>query len=142
MRTLSGQLRGNLDTIAKKFQGCGVRLPKGFRKNYFRLSAITATVNHVTLHAQRTSIEAFHMPRSLGSYDAELLEEELDSPPEEILLSQKPCRCNCYFLKKTRKILRLHPNPKYFFNYFKSLNNAISPPRHAMIFTHKKHLNY
>jgi len=140
VRLLYGQRSGNLDTIAKKFQGCGVRLPKGFRKNYFRLSAITATVNHVTLHAQKTAVETFHMPRSLGFNDEELSDdEELDAPPCEIVFSQKPCRCNCYFLKKTRKILRLHPNQKYFFNYFKSLNSAISPP-HAMIFSRKKYL--
>lgn len=106
-----------------------MRLPKGFRKNYFRLSAITATTNQVTLQAQCARIATFHMPWSFeDDSQEELLEEELDSLPCALVLGQKPCHCNCYFFKKTRKTLRLHPNQNFFFNYFKSLNNAISPP--------------
>ena len=112
-----------------------MRLPKGFRKNYFRLSAITATTNQVTLQAQSARVATFHMPWSFEhDEEEELLDEELEASRCSALLSIKPCHCNCYFFKKTRKTLRLHPNQNYFFNYFKSLNNAISPPLHAMIF--------
>ncbi len=112
-----------------------MRLPKGFGKNYFTLRAITATTNQITLHANASRVQNFHMLH-FNSDELEALEEE-----EELAItlcplefSYKPCHCNCYFLKKTRKILQLCPNQNYFQNYFKSLHNAISPPLpHATI---------
>jgi hypothetical protein len=107
-----------------------VRLPKGFGKNYFTLRAITATSNQVTLNANTSRVQSFHMLQfSNDELEAELEEEELAATLCPLSLSSKPCHCNCYFFKKTRKTLLLHPNQNYFFNYFKNLNNAISPPK-------------
>lgn len=106
-----------------------MRLPKGFGKNYFTLRAITATSNQVTLNANTSRVQSFHMLQfSNDELEAELEEEELAATLCALELSSKPCHCNCYFFKKTRKTLLLHPNQNYFFNYFKNLNNAISPP--------------
>jgi hypothetical protein len=105
-----------------------VRLPKGFGKNYFTLRAITATSNQVTLSANNARMQNFHMPRSTDSDENENEVEDPGLTVCEILSSAKPCHCNCYFLKKTRKILQLFPNQNYFFKYFQSLNNSISPP--------------
>jgi len=106
-----------------------VKLPKGFGKNYFTLRAITATSNQVTLNANTSRVQSFHMLQfSNDELEAELEEEELAATLCMLELSAKPCHCNCYYLKKTRKTLLLHPNQNYFFNYFKNLNSAISPP--------------
>ncbi|MGE4395860.1 MAG: hypothetical protein AB7D34_00235 [Sulfurimonas sp.] len=110
-----------------------MRLPKGFGKNYFTLRAITATVNQVTLNANTSRVQNFHMLQfSSDELEAELEEEELAATLCTPELSSKPCHCNCYFLKKTRKTLLLHPNQNYFFDYFKTLNSAISPPSQSL----------
>jgi len=105
-----------------------MKLPRGFGKNYFSLSAITATVNQVTLSADATRTQTFHTPLSFERSEEEILEElEL----EEICplqLSLKPCHCNCYFKKFTKKTLKNHPRQNLHLNYHKTLNNAISPP--------------
>jgi hypothetical protein len=106
-----------------------VKLPKGFGKNYFTLRAITATVNQISLNANASRVQNFHISNFQGDeIEAELEEEELAATLLSFELSSKPCHCNCYYLKKTRKTLLLHPNQNYFFDYFKTLNNAISPP--------------
>ncbi len=102
-----------------------MKLPKGFGKNYFTLSAITATVNQVALHAKISRINNFHMLR-FENDELEELEEEEELAPF-CLLDTKPCHCNKYFLTYTRKTLKLYYNQKLFFNYFKNLNNS-SPP--------------
>ena len=106
-----------------------MRLPKGFGKNYFTLRAITATTNQVTLGANASRVQNFHMLH-ICSDELEALdeEEELSATLCPLSLSFKPCHCNCNFLRKTRKILQLCSNQNYFLNYFKSLNNSISPP--------------
>jgi len=105
-----------------------MKLPRGFGKNYFSLSAITATVNQVTLSADATRTQTFHTPLSFERSEEEILEElEL----EEICplqLSLKPCHCNCYFKKFTKKTLKNHPRQNLHLNYHKTLNNSISPP--------------
>jgi hypothetical protein len=134
-----------------------VRLPKGFGKNYFTLRAITATSNQVTLNANISRVQSFHMLQfSSNELEAESEEEELAATLCTLSLSSKPCHCNCYFFKKTRKTLLLHPNQNYFLNYFKNLNNAISPPyinatkrllRHKFLamttssYRHRKHIS-
>jgi hypothetical protein len=106
-----------------------VKLPRGFGKNYFTLRAITATVNQISLNANASRVQNFHISNFQGDeIEAELEEEELAATLLSFELSSKPCHCNCYYLKKTRKTLLLHPNQNYFFDYFKTLNSAISPP--------------
>ncbi|MCX6052618.1 MAG: hypothetical protein NTZ60_08920 [Campylobacterales bacterium] len=106
-----------------------MRLPKGFGKNYFTLRAITATTNQITLSANASRVQHFHMLH-ICSNELEALdeEEELSATLCPLSFSFKPCHCNCYFLRKTKKALQLFPNQNHFFNYFKSLNNSISPP--------------
>jgi len=105
-----------------------MKLPRGFGKNYFSLNAITATVNQVSLDAITTRVHNFH----ILSFDTDELESELEEEELATLcplqLSTKPCHCNCYFFRFTRKTLSLHYFQNYFFNYFKMLNNSISPP--------------
>ncbi|MCD6259814.1 MAG: hypothetical protein J7J31_09460 [Helicobacteraceae bacterium] len=106
-----------------------MRLPKGFGKNYFTLRAITATVNQISLDATSTRSKEFHLLRHTSQeLDALEEEEELATTLCAPILSIKPCHCNCYFLRITKKILTLCPNQKHFYNYFKTLNSAISPP--------------
>jgi len=106
-----------------------VKLPKGFGKNYFTLRAITATANQVTINANTSRVQSFHMLQfSSDELEAELEEEELAATLCPLELSSKPCHCNCYFFKKTRKTLKTYHSQNLFFNYFKNLNNAISPP--------------
>ncbi|MEK6659612.1 MAG: hypothetical protein AABY36_08040 [Campylobacterota bacterium] len=106
-----------------------MKLPKGFGKNYFTLRAITATSNQVSLNANESRVQSFHMLNfSSDELDAELEEEELAATLCTLELSLKPCHCNCYYFKRTKKTLRLHPFQKLNLNYFKNLNNAISPP--------------
>ncbi|MDK9693516.1 MAG: hypothetical protein OEL19_04615 [Sulfurimonas sp.] len=105
-----------------------MKLPKGFGKNYFTLRAITATSNQVTLHAITSRVESFHLFHFLGNDENEELEEEAAATLALLELSAKPCHCNCYYFKRTKKTLELHPFQKLNPNYFKNLNNAISPP--------------
>ncbi|MDD5157907.1 hypothetical protein [Sulfurimonas sp.] len=105
-----------------------MHLPKGFGKNYFTLRAITATTNQVTLNANAARVEAFHMVGFFGGEQQEELEEEDIATLCTLELSKKPCHCNCYYLKRTKKILQLFPSQKLDFYYFKSLKNAVSPP--------------
>jgi hypothetical protein len=106
-----------------------MKLPKGFNKNYFTLCAITATVNSVTMHAQRTRLHRFHgivfASEELDSF------EETEDPPiaesaQELFL--KPCHCNRYYKKRTKKAIRLHSEQKTKPHIFIALNTAVSPP--------------
>jgi len=106
-----------------------MKLPRGFGKNYFSLSAITATVNAVSLQQVATRVQKFH------TFDAyEYKEEELTDELEELeaacieQLSSKACHCNCYFLSKTKKVLRYFHTPKQNLHFYAILNTDISPP--------------
>jgi hypothetical protein len=107
-----------------------MKLPRGFGKNYFSLSAITATVNAVTLHQTSTRVQTIHL---LGNGETksdeleELLEEELEVDCL-LQLSLKACHCNCHFLSRTRKILRSLHSPKQNLHFYALLNTDISPP--------------
>jgi len=104
-----------------------MKLPRGFGKNYFTLSAITATVNQVAISANTSRVQHFHTT-SFANDELDGLEEEEElSTLCPLQLSAKPCHCNYYFLRYTRKTLRLYYNQNLFFNYFKDLNNS-SPP--------------
>lgn len=105
-----------------------MRLPKGFGKNYFRLSAITATTNQISLNANSSRVENFYILFSFHNQESKEIEDELLDETFYILEKSTPSHCNCYYFKKTLKTLLLHAKQNYFFNYFKYLNNAISPP--------------
>ncbi len=102
-----------------------MKLPKGFGKNYFTLSAITATTNHITMQKENSRVQFFHqfVPFS------ELEDDESEPIEDELFLATTAAKCNCYYKKKTKKALSLHPSQKYPPLYFKALNNSISPPK-------------
>lgn len=106
-----------------------MRLPKGFGKNYFTLRAITATVNQVTLSAQCSRVQSFHMS-NFYSDELEALEEdeELAATLGTLELSSKPCQCNCFYKRRTKKSLKLHALQKSKPQIFVTLNTSISPP--------------
>ncbi|MDD2356871.1 MAG: hypothetical protein PHX13_03050 [Thiovulaceae bacterium] len=104
-----------------------MKLPKGFGKNYFTLRAITATVNQVTLHAQCSRVQSFYMVNFLDE-EVETEEEELAATSSVLELSSKPCSCNCFYKKRTRKTLKLHALQKSRPQIFVTLNTSISPP--------------
>jgi len=105
-----------------------MKLPRGFGKNYFTLSAITATSNQIKIDAQTSRVQNFHML----NFDSEELEAELEEEELATLcpiqLATKACHCSGFFLNYTRKTLKLHFIQNLFINYFKTLNNSISPP--------------
>ena len=108
-----------------------MKLPRGFGKNYFSLNAITATVNAITLHKSVTRVQSFHILGSSYSKEDETIEELEELEPticESTFFSQKACHCNCYFLRLTRKILKLFYTQKKILYFYISLNNSISPP--------------
>ena len=119
----------NIITIQlRKIKRVSLRLPKGFGKNYFTLRAITATVNQISINANTSRVQNLHMSHlNSDELDNEEVDEELETLCT-LELSQKPCHCNCYFLKYTKKILKLCPEQNHYYKYFKSLNNSISPP--------------
>ncbi|MFA6759636.1 MAG: hypothetical protein WCR69_01140 [Sulfuricurvum sp.] len=104
------------------------RLPRGFGKNYFTLSAITATVSNLKLNKQKAHIENSFVDLSFD--DSE------DAPPteDELLLDltdPKPHQCNCYFSRHTKKALLLHFKAQLQRYYFKQLNNTSPPINYA-----------
>ena len=104
-----------------------MKLPRGFGKNYFTLRAITATVNQVTMHAQCSRVQSFHMS-NFASDELEAEEEELATTLGILELSTKPCQCNCFYKRRTRKTLKLHAFQKSKPQIFVTLNTSISPP--------------
>jgi len=107
-----------------------MKLPRGFGKNYFSLSAITATVNAVTLQRESVRVQKFHIFGSFECDDAEEIEEceELEAACLIQQVSQKACHCNCFFLSKTKKSLKLFALaqqnlPRQYIHY-----SDISPP--------------
>lgn len=105
-----------------------MRIAKGFGKNYFRLSAITATANAITMHATSSRVHSFHQ-FSCNYDELDALEEleELESLLEQDA-SLKACHCNSFFLAHSRKILKTFFYKKLHVDYFKTLFNSISPP--------------
>ena len=106
-----------------------MKLPRGFGKNYFTLRAITATVNQVTLHAQCSRVQSFHMTHFASEeLEADPPEEELATTALVLELSSKPCQCNCFYKRRTKKTLKLHASQKAKPQIFVTLNTSISPP--------------
>ncbi len=107
-----------------------MRIPKGFGKNYFSLSAICAYSTAAVLHAQCTSFT-----QASRNFSFETLKEE-DDPLEELELLQESaytlntssCHCNCYFKRLLYRLTQLFKfQPQTFFIYLKT-RSGISPP--------------
>ena len=104
---------------------------RGFKKNYFRLSAILAYSVAHKLQNQTTSAQTLFRL----SNDREAFYD--DAPPEELLTEStlqpaKPCHCNCYFKGKTRLALLLNhyiPRCPYYCTYFAFRRTGVHPPQ-------------
>ena len=105
-----------------------MKLPHGFGKNYFSLSAITATVNQVTLSQESTRVQNFHIKTEIYIEEKEL--EELEELPILSVVSVflKPCHCNCFFKSLTFQILKIFISAKRYIDYYIFLNTSVSPP--------------
>ena len=108
-----------------------MRIPKGFGRNYFSLSAICAYSSASVLHAQCTSFT--HSSRNF-SFDT--LEEEEEDPLEELALLEQSafvpasssCHCNCYFKRLLYILTQLFKfHPLTFFIY-RTNRSGIAPP--------------
>jgi hypothetical protein len=106
-----------------------MKLPRGFGKNYFSLSAITATVNQVSLLEEFSRVTNFHTQHTLGEQEEDEL-EELDEPLlcQTLQFSLKSCHCNCFFKSLTFKVLKLFTFAKKTPTFYLFLNTSISPP--------------
>jgi len=105
-----------------------MKLPRGFGKNYFSLSAITATVNQITLHKEVSRVQDFHTKLSSEEDAIEELEEDDLALCQTQQLSSKACHCNCFFRALTSKTLKLFTVMKIYHDYYISLNTTTSPP--------------
>ncbi|WP_458700130.1 hypothetical protein ACKGJI_09900 [Sulfurospirillum sp. 1307] len=113
-----------------------MKLLRGFKKNYFSLSAILAYSVATKLHAKETSVSnlVFNNTR-YGSEDEDedLLEFEL---PIENLNSDKPCHCNCFFKIKTKIVTSIYhyiPRCPYYCTYFAFRRTGVHPPYISLI---------
>jgi len=107
-----------------------MKLPRGFGKNYFSLSAITATVNQISLAQECSRVQSFHTCYALCEQEEEELEElDMLEICQTQQLSSKSCHCNCFFQSLTCKVLKLFTSAKNYIDYYLSLNTSISPPR-------------
>lgn len=109
-----------------------MRVPSGFGKSYFRLSAILAYSVAPLLMAQQSSYV-----RHLESYFKADGEHEEEDPPDEELLSvlllslAKPCHCNRFFQQKTRLLLLFYhfiPRCPYYTTYYAFRRSGVHPP--------------
>ncbi len=107
-------------------------IPKGFGKNYFTFSAITAYSVQGKLQSQVSAVS------SLFSKQSSFEDEEIDEndPPLDILvaveaIATKPCHCNFLFNLKTRIALLLNhyiPRCPYYTTYFAFRRTGVHPP--------------
>lgn len=107
-----------------------MRIPKGFGKNYFSLSAICAYSSAAVLHAQCTSFT-----QSSRNISFETLEEQ-DDPLEELelLLCATPRpkssskHCNCHFKRLVYALTQFLKFQIQTFFIYLNTRSGISPP--------------
>lgn len=104
--------------------------PRGFGKNYFKLSSILAYSTEVKLHSQIQSIESL-IDRVVNKSD-----RESESPPDILELtnslnSDKPCYCNSIFKLKTLLAIGIYefiPRCPHYCTYFAFRRTGVHPP--------------
>jgi hypothetical protein len=109
-----------------------MRKPRGFGKNYFKLSAILAY--SVTPRLESLVVQATETFSKRYSVDESIEEEE--TPPDffltqPILQSAKPCYCNKIFKVRIRLILLLNhfiPRCVYYTVCFAFRRTGVHPP--------------
>lgn len=112
--------------------------PKGFGKNYFRLTAIQAYSAAPILHAALTSFSFF---THQNYFEANSEEEEEESPPDlqealplPLAAAKKPCHCNAYFTHLSKLMVLLNhyiPRCPYYTTYFAFRRTGVHPPLFA-----------
>jgi len=106
-----------------------MKLPRGFRKNYFSLSAITATVNAISISKESVRTQNYHIDYIFGNDDDIMEELEEDTLPCILeIITFKPCQCNCYFLKRAKNFLKLFRYIKFQLYHLIPFYSDISPP--------------
>ncbi len=107
-----------------------MKLPRGFGKNYFSLSAIQACVSQTQLDATSVRVKSDHSFMSID-FDTEELEDEALLPIDinpVLILSSKTCHCNCHFKHYTRNHLRENAEVNLNISPYEFSNSNISPP--------------
>ncbi|WP_419763863.1 MAG: hypothetical protein ACNI28_08680 [Arcobacter sp.] len=111
-----------------------MRHVRGFRKNYFSLSAITA---HST--AKKLNDDEVRSKKTTFINSKHCDEEEEESPPLEDLLlnssayvsSIKACYCDCVFRLKTKLAIsnfKFIPRCPYYSTHFAFRRTGVHPP--------------
>ena len=103
---------------------------KGFRKNYFSFSAITAYAT-----AKKLNDNEVRSKKTAFLYSMISDEDEEESPPLEELLLITPtysiCQKACYFNLKTKLVIsnfKFIPRCPYYRTYFAFRRTGIHPP--------------
>ncbi len=102
---------------------------KGFKKRYFSLQAITATVSYVlilkigSVYREFARIMAFR-----GLLGGKECEADPPDASEALLLSKKPCFCNIFFACKAHNVLKLSKINKPPLCRCRYTKTGIAPP--------------
>jgi hypothetical protein len=108
-----------------------LRSPKGFGKRYFSLASIQAHSVAQALACTASRIETYALTLHRDR-------ENEEDPPEEseatlsCLFSDTPCHCDCYFRRRTRRILRYSRSLCYAqcnCRFYSFRRTGIHPPR-------------
>lgn len=117
--------------VAIQPQGRDLKIPKGFGKRYFTLASIQAHSAAHALDGRVARIDA--LERRLASD-----RESEEDPPDDAetipacLADDKPCHCDCFFNRRTRRTLLQSKHLCYtqcncrFYSFRRS---GIHPPR-------------
>jgi hypothetical protein len=109
-----------------------MKSPRGFAKNYFTLSSMLAHSVVPTL-ASRASASGLYLQNKI-SLESDDLDE---SPPDELLealtllVSTKPCQCNCFYRLKTKIALLINhyiPRCPFYTVCFAFRRTGVHPP--------------
>jgi hypothetical protein len=109
---------------------------RGFGKNYFTLSAITAYSTAKKLRDREVVYSCGGMVKATPR------ESEDDPPPDELCLEAelpcaqqiKPCHCNCIFKRRAKLaygIYQFIPRCPYYCTYFAFRRTGVHPPLFA-----------
>ena len=107
-----------------------MKLPRGFGKNYFSLSAIQASVSQTQLDATSVRVKSEHSFLSID-FDRDELEDEeklLIEVSPVLLRSTKTSHCECYFRNNTRNNLREYAEVNLNISTHQLSNSTNSPP--------------
>lgn len=113
-------------------------MPKGFKKRYFSLQAITASVSQMKLVRRRSAV-AFRLRAFLPFYEESsppkdpdamtpVLLPVCDLPAVREYSRQRPCHCNRFFSLYTFRIIRLNRLNKPLICRCRHRKTGLAPP--------------